>query len=111
MSVIRLVTASAEITYTYSNSKALRPWTCATHDTHGTPVFQNLMYRLMYIFASAARAPSEAGDDHRQVMRIDQLGDMDLKARQQGVALVFLSGERRQRHGREIAGAVTGGAR
>jgi hypothetical protein len=55
MSVFRLKTVNAEITYTYSNSKALRPRTSGEHGTHGALVFQNLMYRLMYIF----RPPSE----------------------------------------------------
>ena len=50
MSVFGLRTVNAEITYTYSNSKALRPRTSGEHVTHGTLVFQNLMYSLMYIF-------------------------------------------------------------
>src|SRR2546423_14208602 len=48
MSVIRSKTTSLEITRTYGNPKALRPWASATHDTHGTAVFPLVMYRMMY---------------------------------------------------------------
>ena len=69
MSEVGLVTVSLEITRTYSNSKALRPWTSGQHDTHGTRVFQNLMYKVMYIFIFRWHT----GDNH-QSQRSDLRG-------------------------------------
>ena len=51
-------------------------------------------------------AAREAGDDRRQVARIDGLGDVDLKAGQQRLTLVVFADERRQCHRWEVFGVM-----
>ena len=57
-----------------------------------------------------AGAADEAGDDGNEVVGVDGFRDVDLKAGEEGAALVFLVGEGGEGDGGEGAGVEAGGA-